>query len=239
MNGGLVVERRLQLGLSRSDLARLTGLSWDVIVAIEERGEPPALTLNAARRLAAALAVDLTTVAAAWGRPPAQQDDIRLEALLAHADQPLSLTRIARALRWSLEHAQHVLQRLDGRLAATGQTLRHVAPGRYELAARGDVLQAGDLSRLREHEQAITAPEAALLRRLIIGQREDRCWANFNHSQRRTTARLAERGLIRSDGTWVHVTADVDANLQPDLDRTGPHGVQRPLRDRRATAAEQ
>lgn len=238
MNGALVAERRLQLGLSRSDLARLTGLSWDVISTIEERGEPPALTLNAARRLAAALAIDLTTAAAAWGRPRPHDDDVRVEALIAHADQPISATCIAQALQWSLEQTQRALQCLDERLAATGQTLLHAAPGRYELAPRGDVLQPAELGRLRDHEGPITAGDGALLRRLIIGRREDRCWANFDPHQRARLARLAQRGLIQSDGTWIQLTADADENLQPDLDHIGPHGVQWPLRHRRAAAAE-
>ncbi len=238
MNSALVAERRLQLGLSRTDLARLTGLAWDVIATIEERGEPPALTLHAARRLASALAIDLTTIAAAWGRAQPEDEDVRVEALLAHADHPASATHIADALQWSLKRTQRALQHLDERLAGTGQTLRHTAPGCYELAPRGDVLQPGDLGRLREREEPISAADAALLRRLIIGRREDRCWANFDSRQRTRLVRLAQRGLVQSDGTWIHLSADAHENLQPDLDHTGPHGVQWPLHDRFAAAAD-
>jgi len=63
VNGRLIAQRRLELGLSRGDLAHQTGLNWDFLEAIESRGEPPFVTLDAARRLAHALGVDLDSIA--------------------------------------------------------------------------------------------------------------------------------------------------------------------------------
>lgn len=235
MNARVIAGRRLQLGLSRTDLARLTGLNWDLIARIEEHGEPPALTLDAASRLASALAVELTTITS-HGREPPTPDDIRLEALLAHADQPLSVTDISRALGWRLTRTRRAHELLHARLVTTGQTLRHVAPGRYELVARGDVLRPDELGQLRRSESAITAHDAGLLRGLITGRHRERRWEHFDADQRASLARLAERGLIHPAGTWVSLTADADFNLQPDL-RSGPHGVQWPLRNPRAAEA--
>ena len=238
MNGTLVARRRLRLGLSRTDLARLTGLSWDLIASIEERGEPPALTLDAARRLASALAVDLNSLAAPHGRPEPKADDVALEALLAHADRPLSTTELAATMHWNLERTRGALTRLEERLSGTGQSLRHATPGRYELAARGDLLPTADLERLRRCDDAITTADAALLRRLIVGRERSRCWEDFDADQRAALARLAERGLVEPAGSWVILSMNARFNLEPDLDRSGPNGVQWPLRHRRALAAE-
>ena len=105
INTALLAQRRIELELSRTDLARLTGLSWDVIARLETDTEPMALTLDAARRLASALAVDLTSIAGRDATDPTP-DDVLLEALLAHAYRPMSITDIARVLRWSLTRAQ-------------------------------------------------------------------------------------------------------------------------------------
>jgi len=232
MNGGRVMERRIQLGLSRTDLARLTGLSWDGIASIETRGEPAGFTLAAARRLASALAITLSPLAS-HTREPAD-DDIRIEALLPHADQPLSLTDIARALKWPLARTHQGLKRLDQRLANTGQTVRLSAPGSYELAARGDVLKPAELAALRRHEEQIQPHEARLLHSLIIGRDRHRLWEDFDPEQRSTLARLAQRGLATPAGSWVGITEDARYNLQPEFRRNGLLRVEWPLPDARA-----
>ncbi len=229
MNSRLVTERCLALGISRTDLARLTGLSWELIAHIEEHGEPPALTLDAARRLASALGIDLTTLTSRPKQPPTP-NDVRLEALLAHADRPPTATDIADVFGWTLERVVDALSGLDARLAETGQTLRRLPHGRYALTCRGEVLEHDEIARLRRHESPVTGTDAALLRHLIRGRLRDRRWSEFTPDQRTSLARLAEHGLIERTSTRVNLTPDARFNLEPNLQHSGPHGVQWPLR---------
>ena len=235
INTALLAQRRIELELSRTDLARLTGLSWDVIARLETDTEPMALTLDAARRLASALAVDLTSIAGRDATDPTP-DDVLLEALLAHAYRPMSITDIARVLRWSLTRAQQALERLTRRLLTTGHAIRRVHLERYELAARGNIVRPAELARMRRQESKISTDDARLLLRLITGRDRDRLWEDTD--QRAGVARLAGHDLVQPAGCWVSLSYEGEFNLQPDLNRTGPHGVQWPLRSPRAAHAD-
>jgi len=238
INTALLAQRRIELELSRTDLARLTGLSWDVIARLETDTEPMALTLDAARRLASALAVDLTSIAGRGGADPTP-DDVLLEALLAHAYRPMSITDIARVLRWNLTRAQQALERLTRRLLTTGHAIRCVHRERYELAARGNIVRPAELARMRRQESIISTDDARLLLRLITGRDRDRLWEDLDSDQRAGVARLAGHDLVQPAGScWVSLSYEAQFNLQPDLNRTGPHGVQWPLRSPRAAHAD-
>jgi len=86
-----------------------------------------------------------------------------------------------------------------------------VHPERYELAARGNIVRPAELARMRRRESIISTDDA----------------------------RLAGHDLVEPAGScWVSLSYEAQFNLQPDLNRTGPHGVQWPLRSPRAAHAD-
>jgi transcriptional regulator with XRE-family HTH domain len=159
VNGRLIAERRLALGISRADLARLTVLSWTLLTMLEETHEPPFVTLDAARRLARALAVDLNGIADSCHAPVAASDDVRLERLLASAAGAHTYAELAFAMEWPLQRVIAAADGLEHRLLDTGQALK-TSPRGVRLASRGGRYTTCDLARLRP-------PPANLTKRLL------------------------------------------------------------------------
>jgi len=72
---------------------------------------------------------------------------------------------------------------------------------------------------------------------VITGRDRDRLWEDTD--QRAGVARLAGHDLVQPAGScWVSLSYEGEFNLQPDRNRTGPHGVQWPLRSPRAAHAD-
>lgn len=236
MNGRLIARRRLELSLSRNDLARQTGLGWDLIVKLEGGQQPQALTLNAAQRLAAALAIDLNALV--QHSIPHTGDHrliLRLEALLAHTRRPHTPHELARAMDQPIHAITAALNQIEDRLLNTGQTLRR-HDGQVELVARGDQLDPDDVAQLRRARDPLGAPEIAMLRRIALGRLRDRCWETLDQADRHLIARLAEHGLIEPGTDHLQLTACAHHCLEPEM-RLGPLGVQWPLEHRRAQHA--
>ena len=60
---------------------------------------------------------------------------------------------------------------------------------------------------------------------MITGRDRDRLWEDTD--QRAGVARLAGHDLVQPVGScWVSLSYEGEFNLQPDRNRTGPHGVQ-------------
>lgn len=234
MNGELIARRRLLLALSRSDVARQTGMSWDLIASLEGGHEPQAITLDAVRRLAGCLGVDLNALVK---RSTSQQEDVvrRLEALLTHARRPHTPDELGRAAGLSIDTITTALHELERRLTDTGQALHH-HEGRVEIVARGDRLRPDDIAQLRRAHDPLGVAEATLLRRIAIGRLRDRRWETLDEPDRRLLARLGDHGLVEPATDHVRLTAHAHASLEPEL-RPGPYGVRWPLEQRRARSA--
>jgi len=216
MNARLIARRRLELQLSRSDLALVTGLSWDLLTALEEQPEPAFLTLDAARRLASALAVGLDAIASPFESAVPDADDVRLERLLALASRPVSPTALARALEWPLPRLAEASQRLEHRLSGTGQALQRRA-GHLRLTARGSGQATCDLGRLRLPDVRLSKRHAKLLRIATVGTARHRHWENFNDEQRSDAAQLCELGLIEPAGSELRLSRDAAFCLEPEV----------------------
>lgn len=218
MNARLIARRRLELQVSRAELARVTGLSWDLLTALEEKSEPPLLTLDAARRLASALAVGLDAIASSSETAIPDADDVRLERLLARASQPVSPTALAKALKWPLPRLVEASQRLEHRLSGTGQALQRQA-GHLRLTARGSGDATGDLGRLRLPVTRLSKRQAELLRIATVGTASQRRWENFDNEQRSDAAQLCELGLIEPVGAELRLSQDAAFCVRPGVFR--------------------
>lgn len=223
MNGRLIARRRLELGLSRSGLSRLTGLNWDLLEALERSGEPPFVTLDAARRIASALGVDLDAIATRRDKPLRTPDDVRLEQLLARTRAAHAEAALAFAFDWPLRRLTQATRRLEQRLVNTGHALQRSNHG-IRLIARGSEQASHDLARLRSRETSITKSQAELLRIAIIGTGRQQ-WPNFDADQRADAAKLCEHGLVEASVDQLRLSEDARFSLRPQLRHTATASV--------------
>ncbi len=233
MNATLIARRRLELGLSRGDLARITGLSWQLLQAIESSAEPPFVTLDAARRIARALAIDLDSIAADHEYAGPAPDDVRFVRLLASANDAHTLTELAQAMRWPLTRLADAVEQLELRLGPTGQILQHRA-GRLRLTGRGQLCTTPELARLRARHEPITKEQAEVLRIVIIGSGRQQWWEHFSDEQRTAAARLCDHGMVAPAGNSLRLTDRAKFSLQPEISTRGD----RPRQRSPATAAK-
>lgn len=234
MNGRLIAERRWALGISRADLARLTGLSWTLVTMLEEEHEPPFVTLDAARRLARALAVDLNGIADSCHAPVAASDDVRLERLLASADGAHTYAELAFAMEWPLQRVIAAAAGLEHRLVDTGQALK-TSPRGVRLASRGGRYTTCDLARLRPPPANLTKRQAELLRIAIFGTSEQRCCENLDEVQRSDAADLCRLGLLESSQLYgMRLTDNATFSLEPEIGQLPSIGPVKRLRFNRA-----
>jgi transcriptional regulator with XRE-family HTH domain len=229
VNARLIVRRRLELGLSRADLARLTGLTWTMLTLLEGTVEPPFVTLDAARRLANALAVDLNVIADKW--PPTRSpgpDDVCLERLLASSDGIHAHSELALALEWPLPRVIEAAEHLDHRLVGTGQAVRTTDRG-IQLTIRGANHGARAAARLRSRHTRPTKRQAELLRLIILGGDRRSCGEHLDDHQRADAAELSQQGLIEPYRDHLRLTDHARYSLEPEIRQTPTPSVIRGL----------
>ena len=229
MNGRLIVRRRLELGLSRADLARLTGLTWTMLTLLEGHRESPFLTLDAARRIARALAVDLNVIAEKW--PPSRHpggDDVCLERLLASSNGVHPQSELALALDWPLPRVIEAAEHLERRLIGTGQAIRTTAVG-IQLVVRGANHGARAAARLRSRHSCPTKRQAELLRHIILSGGQRSFGEDLDAKQRADSAELARQGLIEPYLDHLRLTEHARYSLEPEIRQTPTPSVIRGL----------
>ncbi len=221
MNARLIFERRLELGLSRGDVARISGLSWAMLEALEGRNaDPPFLTLSAACRLARVLAVDLNTVAGRTFGTRESDDDVRVEKLLAATRETHTETELAFAMRWTLPRLIDAIERLEHRLTDTGQAIQRCETG-IRLTARAEGVNHY-LGRLRSLRTTPTKRQAELLRSVLKETNYRRTWDAFDAEQRSDAAKLCELGFVLPSMHLLMPTADASFSLKPEVREVAP-----------------
>ena len=226
MNGRLIEGRRLELGLSRGDVSKSSGLSWAMLTALEHAGEPPFLNPPRAGSLKSS-AIDLNTIAGGALASPAASDDVRLEALLAGTREAHSEAELAFAMQWPLQRVIDAIERLDQRLTPTGQAVQRRETG-IRLIVRGPLAHR-DTGRLRSLRTTPTKRQAELLRIVLTGTSYERSWDAFDAEQRSDAAALFELGFVYA-GSEVRApvlapSADARFSLEPRYDELAPRSV--------------
>ena len=95
-------------------------------------------------------------------------DDRKIEALLANMRAPCTAQQLATAVGWTLPRTTAALDRLEARLASTGQTLQRLGHQTYVLAPRSCILDPAQIARCaRNHSKRIDLVTAGVLHRAL------------------------------------------------------------------------
>ena len=199
-----------------------------MLTLLEGHREPPFLTLDATRRLAHALAVDLNVIADEWpsSRNPGRED-ICLERLLASSNRVHPHSELALALEWPLPRVIEAAEHLEHRLTGTGQAVR-TTPGGIQLTVRGANHGARAAARLRSRRTRPTKRQAELLR-LIILSGGHRSFGDVDGKERADAAQLSQQGLIEPYLDYTRLTDHARYSLEPEIRQTPTPSVIRGL----------
>jgi transcriptional regulator with XRE-family HTH domain len=140
VNCDLIHRRRLALGLSKRQLARVVDLSQPVISRLEE-GANPDLSKHNLVCLCEALSIHPGAILVDSAPEPVleSEDARKVEAALATFARKLSATELAVGLGWTLPRTKKALSLAQRSLLHTGMRL-HCTAGRYGLRPAAGVL---------------------------------------------------------------------------------------------------
>jgi transcriptional regulator with XRE-family HTH domain len=214
LNGRLIRDRRLALGLSDQVVAEILGTTSRSIATLERGGDQNHLTLEFAQELAVLLGVGLADLlddpdqghAVAQADPGGGSDD-ELDDEIGAEDVAVvgrhltaagrtHIDDLARTLGWSSGRARWALHRLERSLADVGQALAWVADSEVEITtAPGPTYTINVLSRRDIRAYGLRNMDAGLLHRLATQgpQNDVTRWDQI------ALSRLRAAGLVTTD----------------------------------------
>lgn len=185
LNGRLIRDRRLALGLSDQVLAEILGTTSRSIATLERGGDQNHLSLEFAQELAALLGVGLADLLddpdqdhvedhADPDDPPGDElddeigpDDAAVVGRHLTAAGRTHIDDLARTLGWTSGRTRWALHRLEQSLAGVGQALAWVADSEVEITtAPGPTYTINVLSRRDIRAYGLRNMDAGLLHRL-------------------------------------------------------------------------
>jgi transcriptional regulator with XRE-family HTH domain len=212
LNGSLITERRLALGLSVPDLARALAVSAPVITRLERGETAMDLNLRQVEHLADLLGVPVASLfRTETDQVAPTPDDVKLEAAFALIEKKLSSAEIARGLAWPLDRTKAALESLRARVAPTGRRLQ-ISGGRYALRPATGILSDEEVQRLERAVVSHATLSVATARALhdVLRARVDARWvARATENQRVALASLIRLGWVTQVDDRVVVTEDV------------------------------
>lgn len=189
----LVRRRRHQLGLTRTQLARLAAVDIAAIDHAEQDGAP--IYNPVALLLGNALGIDLARPDPRRTATPADAEV--LGAILADLGEPVPAQAIAATLNCSVEHVHAVSDELRRRLQPLGQTVTRSASDELSLAANPPVnLNDHQREQLRAAALAIDETTARVMLKAIEDRRRDRDWNTLDPEEQHAAAELIAAGAI-------------------------------------------
>ncbi len=197
VNVELITRRRVALGLSRHDLARASGLSWQALLKLEESGWTDGThTLNTLRAIAQALGLDPADLLKRKRHQATQEPDAKtVGAALAFNPDGLQDDVLARALDWPADRVQDAIAALAQQLPAVGQTVRHVH-GHTQLVPANLTLDTRRLDALARATRPLGHDHARVLLKTLRGTRRENRWENFTTADRVRLIDLIDQGAL-------------------------------------------
>jgi transcriptional regulator with XRE-family HTH domain len=187
--------RRLELRLTRRELARRAAVDLSVIEDAEIHGIP--IYDHTASLLAAELGIDTSHLP----QPPSSSsgDVEMLGAVLADLGIPIATQTIAAALAWSPKRVRDAAKQLQHELQPLGQTVT-LSPG-DQLGLAPFASCISDEQRAAVHREALTIDHATaeVLLAILRGRRDERSWNKLADNQRSIAMELVAAGSIIED----------------------------------------
>lgn len=222
LDARLIVERRVDLGLSRPALARRVAKSGPVIERLERGDNHERLTVGLLAALASELGLQPRDLFSTTQGSAAEPDDTRVEAALAMVGKGLSATELAEGLGWPHHRVLAALEALRKRLGPTGVNL-HQRSGRWRLGSRVAVLSREEQGRIEQARVAtarLSIYDAQVLAEVVAGKVTARWVADATNAQQVSLATLVRLGYAESDGAGFKPARSVGYSL--GVERSGP-----------------
>ena len=187
--------RRLELGLTRRELARRAAVDLSVIEDAEAHGIP--IYDHTASLLAAELGIDTSHLPPPPGSPPGDVE--MLGAVLADLGTPIATQTIAAALAWTPERVRNATTQLRHELQRLGQTVTLSPSDQLGLAPFATCIS--DEQRAATHREALTIDHAGaeVLLAVLRGRRDERSGNTLDDNQRAVAMQLVAAGAITED----------------------------------------
>jgi len=180
--------RRLELGLTRRELARRAAVDLSVIEDAEIHGIP--IYDHTASLLAGELGIDTSRVPQRAGS--SSVDVEMLGAVLADLGTPIATQTIAAALAWSPERVRDAAAQLRHELQPLGQTVTLSPSDQLGLAPFASCISDEQRAAVRREALTIDDATAHVLLAVLRGRRDERSW-NKLEGRRPAAGRAALR----------------------------------------------
>ena len=203
--------RRLELGLTRRELARRAALDLSVIEDAEIHGIP--IYDHTASLLAGELGIDTSQVPPP---PSTSPGDVEvLGAVLADLSTPIATQTIAAALAWPPERVRAAAAHLRHELQQLGQTVTLSPDDQLGLAPFATCIN--DEQRAAVHRKALTIDDATahVLLAVLRGRRDDRSWNKLDDNQRVIAMQLVAAGAINEDHGMLTPSEELAYAFEP------------------------
>ena len=222
VNGHLISEQRVALKLTRHDLAKASGLSWQALEMLEGTHWNDRLPLSCLSRLAGALGLKPSDLLDRDHHRRGQPQDAAIigRALAAHPEG-LHDDVLARALQWPTQRVRDAIATLADQLPAIGQTLRRV-DGRSQLTAAPSPLDPKRTEAIARAADPLDPDLARVLLRVLRGHSRNGYWKEFTADERDRLMRLINQGVLVDEGGTVQPSIETREALT--LGRRTAHG---------------
>jgi DNA-binding Xre family transcriptional regulator len=201
VNGHLISKQRIALKLTRHDLAKASGLSWQALEQLEDTySNHDRLPLSCLSGIAGALGLKPSELLDRDHDPRGQPQDAAIigRALAAHPEG-LHDDVLARALQWPTQRVRDAIATLADQLPAIGQTLRRVH-GHSRLAAAISALDPRRTEAIARAADPLDPDHARVLLRVLRGHSRNGYWKEFTAAERDRLMCLINQGVLVDEG---------------------------------------
>jgi len=203
VNGTLISTQRVALKLTRHDLAKASGVSWQALEMLEGSHWNDRLPLSTLSRVARALGLKPTDLLNREDEPRGEPQDATIigRTLAAHPDG-LDDDVLARALGWPTQRVIDAITTLAELLPAIGQTLRRV-DAHSQIAPASSPVDRHRTQAIARAADPLDPDDARTLLRVLRGHSRNGYWHEFTRNERDRLMRLIDQGILVDEGGTV------------------------------------
>ena len=211
LGAGELRRRRLELGLTRRELARRAAVDLSVIEAAEAHGI--GVYDHTASLLAGELGFDIRHVPQPRNSSPGDVEV--LGAVLADLGTPIATQTTAAALAWPVERVRAAAAQLRQELQRLGQTVTLSPSDELGLAPFATCISDEQRAAVRREALTIDHATAEVLLAVLRGRRDERSWTKLDDNERVIAMQLVAAGAITEDHGMLAPTDELAPAFEP------------------------